>query len=534
LFVEDNTDEAGTVRDIRNEQMRVIFMQAPISNVVAILISILCFFVLKGHLGDLKMSIWVSSLTLLAFYRLWLWHKYKTNQDRYDTSGWLIRYTFSSALLGLVWGSIYLFANNLPLDPVVMGAIFMLYFGVIVAAFSILTIYLPVYFLYTLPASVTFPILLFNFGEQIFLLTAIAVIIFYLMLGFFAKNTNRNQIEMILLKIKNKSLVDKLTQEVHQRDSLVQEKTNQLQSLNQALYRSEDQLRNVINGANLGYWDWNYQSGHHEVNDRWLEILGLDPGDIKNDVSDWSDRIHPEDKERMMTLVEKHIDSNSGYAEDFRMKHKDGHWVWIQGSGSVVEFDEQTNKPLRLCGTHEDINSRKKMEQQLEYQATHDELTGLLNRVELWKNLDAEVSRAKRYNHDLSILLIDIDHFKTVNDKYGHKVGDEVLCKFTDTLLEHVRQTDYATRYGGEEFIVILPETPVKEAEELAERLRMRISETKILLKNTSLNITVSIGIATFPIHRQTSSELLDSADKAMYQAKNDGRNCIKIGSGKF
>ena len=122
-------------------------------------------------------------------------------------------------------------------------------------------------------------------------------------------------------------------------------------------------LEQVIQGASLGYWDWNYQTCEHHVNDRWLEILGLSREYEKQHESDWADRIHPEDRERIMPVIQKHIDTGGTYVVEFRMEHSKGHWVWILGSGAVVEYDSN-NKPLRLSGIHQDISERKQLEEE--------------------------------------------------------------------------------------------------------------------------------------------------------------------------
>ena len=122
-------------------------------------------------------------------------------------------------------------------------------------------------------------------------------------------------------------------------------------------------LEHVIQGASLGYWDWNYQTGIHHVSDLWLAILGLNRKDEKRHESDWSSRINADDFQRIMPIIQQHIKTGETYVVEFRMKHKEGHWVWIQGSGSVIEYD-QDNKPLRLCGTHQDISSRKLLEEE--------------------------------------------------------------------------------------------------------------------------------------------------------------------------
>lgn len=141
----------------------------------------------------------------------------------------------------------------------------------------------------------------------------------------------------------------------------VQRETSRRLEAQQAVAASEQRLQHVLAGADLGYWDWYYQTGCHEVSDRWLEILGLDRSDIANHVSDWAVRIHSEDKGQVEVIVMRSIEEKCPYRAEFRMRHKDGHWVWIEGSGSVTEWDERGN-PVRLCGTHQEITHRKKTE----------------------------------------------------------------------------------------------------------------------------------------------------------------------------
>ena len=129
--------------------------------------------------------------------------------------------------------------------------------------------------------------------------------------------------------------------------------------------RIEEQMALVIDGAELGFWDWDYITGKHEVNQRWLDMLGLTEDELDCYVSDWDQRIHPEDHDRVRDLIGKHIELGTPYVVEFRMQHKDGHWVWIQGSGSVVERDPLSDQPTRLCGIHQNITARKEFENNL-------------------------------------------------------------------------------------------------------------------------------------------------------------------------
>jgi len=128
----------------------------------------------------------------------------------------------------------------------------------------------------------------------------------------------------------------------------------------------EQRMALVIDGAELGFWDWDYPTGKHHVNQRWLDMLGLQTEDLDHYVGDWDNRIHPDDRAIVRPVINAHIVSGQPYVVEFRMRHKQGHWVWIQGSGGVVEHDKITGAPLRLCGTHQNITARKASEKNLQ------------------------------------------------------------------------------------------------------------------------------------------------------------------------
>ncbi len=166
---------------------------------------------------------------------------------------------------------------------------------------------------------------------------------------------------------------------------------------------------------------------------------------------------------------------------------------------------------------------------QTKHLSVTDGLTGLYNRRHFESNLEREFLRAKRYKSDLSIAMIDVDFFKKVNDTYGHSCGDYVLKEIAFLINEAFRKTDMIFRYGGEEFVVILTETDCKNAIIPLERLRKNVEENKFRYENKELKITISIGVTSILENSQTPWELFDLADKALYEAKRNGRNQIKI-----
>lgn len=159
-----------------------------------------------------------------------------------------------------------------------------------------------------------------------------------------------------------------------------------------------------------------------------------------------------------------------------------------------------------------------------------DPLTGLYNRRHLMEILQQEYERAVRYSTKFSIIMVDIDHFKDFNDRYGHLTGDMVLTKVAQELKRNLRKHDIIGRYGGEEFVIILPETDLKGAHTVAERYRKLISEKNFGSPNSPLHVTISLGVASYPENKMKDiDDMLRLADTAMYTAKRNGRNRVEL-----
>ncbi len=257
-------------------------------------------------------------------------------------------------------------------------------------------------------------------------------------------------------------------------------------------------------------------------NKEWNRITGYSDEELGSRYG--TDFFEGEDRLRMEERMQKVFREGAAEAEA-ELVTKDGRQIPYYFTG----LRKQINGRNHLIGLGIDITERKHMEDELEHLATHDPLTGLYNRNVLEQRLNAEIHRATRYSHTLSVFMVDIDHFKPINDTHGHRAGDTVLRGIAKVLESSIRKTDYAARYGGEEFIVILPETSLLKAEELAERLRSQVTEHPFRIEDDKeLNLTASIGIATFPDHAQSWQDLLEVADSAMYAAKEAGRNQVK------
>ena len=165
---------------------------------------------------------------------------------------------------------------------------------------------------------------------------------------------------------------------------------------------------------------------------------------------------------------------------------------------------------------------------QLYQYSIRDGLTGLYNKKNLLETLDNEFQRCRRYDRQLTVMMMDLDHFKKVNDTYGHLVGDRVLVMVAEVLKNYFRTADFIARFGGEEFCVILPETVIASAYLTAERIRMAVSNIKLNDNGREIAVTISIGLAAFEPKMKSFTELIEAADKMLYKAKEGGRNRVE------
>ncbi|NLK51356.1 MAG: sensor domain-containing diguanylate cyclase, partial [Syntrophomonadaceae bacterium] len=235
--------------------------------------------------------------------------------------------------------------------------------------------------------------------------------------------------------------------------------------------------------------------------------------------------IHPADLPGMQAALNKHIQGRAFFYEaEYRIRHKLGDWIYTLARGKIIEWDTQ-GKPLRLCGINIDISKRKKLEAELQALAMTDVLTGIYNRRYFTQLLEKEMKRSQRYQTSFSLVMFDIDHFKQVNDTYGHDVGDLVLKEVVSLIKTRIRKTDFFARWGGEEFIILLLNTSYEQAAILAESMRE-------LLQNTSLpqvgRVTASFGVSSYQANESIDA-LLKRVDDLVYQAKRNGRNCVRV-----
>ncbi len=277
--------------------------------------------------------------------------------------------------------------------------------------------------------------------------------------------------------------------------------------------------------GNLGQWIWYYDRNIVHFNDKKVSQLGYDP-QVIGEVSFqfFTDKLHPDDYESVMQNMRDHLMSKtSAYEVEYRILHKDGHYLWYYDRGVITKRDND-GKPLILQGIVFDISESKKVEEKLRWFSERDELTNIYNRRSFFNHVDDYIKETHTNNNPFSLIMFDADNFKNINDTHGHLVGDDTLKRLTKLIVDDKRSSDLIYRYGGEEFFILLPKTPLDGAIKLAKRLHKLIQELKI--PKVGL-ITVSMGVVEYQIS-ETVDDLIKRVDDFMYQAKEAGKNTIK------
>ncbi len=306
----------------------------------------------------------------------------------------------------------------------------------------------------------------------------------------------------------------------------------QLERLNIALLNEkEDRLEFGWTGS-LGRWYLDFATGTVVFNPLKIETLGYSMADIPHPTpySFFTQLIHPDDYRDTMLVMRDHMDNKTNVYEcEYRIRASNGHYKWYYDRGTVTQRDED-GKALFAVGIVFDITNKKNTEQKLmeenkslAIEASTDPLTGIANRRFLFEELEQLVNPHIRIQRPLSIILFDIDNFKQFNDDYGHLAGDEVLRQVAKVLDQSIRGFDTVGRYGGEEFLIILPNTDYAKALRAAERARQSI---EALVIDGLPRVTISGGVAQRE-ENESIETMIDRADQSLYQAKNSGRNQV-------
>ncbi|GEA32768.1 sensor domain-containing protein [Clostridium diolis] len=291
-----------------------------------------------------------------------------------------------------------------------------------------------------------------------------------------------------------------------------------------ALKKSEERYRLISEGSSDGLWDWDLSNDTVYISKEWSEMLGFEEQEIPKYHKKWIERIHPIDIKKVTSNLHRCFKEKSQfYICEYRIKLKEGKYIWVSSKGKLLFNDK--GEPVRVAGSHTDITEKKRMKEKLERLVHYDQLTGTILRTAFMDRLKVSIEEAKKEGLKLSVMFLDIDNFKIVNDMYGHHIGDLFLKKIAARLKACIRNADTLCRVGGDEFAILLPNlNSIDEADEIARGIIDSFNCTLIVNKY-KLSSSISIGIAVYPDNGKSGKMLLEKADIAMYKAKEEGKN---------
>lgn len=296
-----------------------------------------------------------------------------------------------------------------------------------------------------------------------------------------------------------------------------------------ALAESEERFQLVSYATSDVVWDWDLTTDKIWWNQNVRRLLGSQTNLPGSNADWWLAKVHPDDRDKFNSSIRAAITRGDDFwSGEYRLRNFQGQYIHIFDRAYIL-YDEN-RRAVRMVGAVMDITDRKRVENALRELSVRDPLTGLFNRRYLEETLSRELWRAARSQHSVGIIMLDIDHFKRLNDTYGHSGGDAVLRELGELLNKHVRGSDIACRYGGEEFTLILPDATLNTTQRRAEQVRQAVQNLRIRLGDEVVeSITLSLGVAGFPAHGLTGPDLLAAADAALYHAKQMGRNQVVV-----
>ncbi|AGB41438.1 PAS domain S-box/diguanylate cyclase (GGDEF) domain-containing protein [Halobacteroides halobius DSM 5150] len=280
------------------------------------------------------------------------------------------------------------------------------------------------------------------------------------------------------------------------------------------LKSSQKRLKLALWGTNQGLWDWNIKTDKIYINDQWANMLGYKTTELAGRFRYLQHLFHPDDIKRVKDAMDRHLAGKTSiYEVECRLYTKSKQWKWILTRGKVVSRDKD-GQPIRMIGTHQDIDKRKQVEEEIRYLNCHDCLTGLYNRSGYQKKLS---QLDNRNNLPLSIIMGDVNGLKIINDMFGHDKGDKLLEEIARILEKITRdQNDIVARWGGDEFGIILPNTNHQQANKIIARINEECAESKF----SPLKPRIALGVATKKDFNQKLDDIINEAEGKMYQDK--------------
>ena len=287
------------------------------------------------------------------------------------------------------------------------------------------------------------------------------------------------------------------------------------------LQAAQERFALAVSGTNDGIWDWDLVTQSAYLSPRARAMLGYDETAENGSIDACVGRVHPLDRERVQAALASFLHGDRDlFASEHRMRTASGEYVWMLVRGKVKR--DAQGRPVRMAGSLTDISEQRRQQASMEYLALHDALTGLANRTLFHDRLGQALRAGARDHRSLSVLMIDIDRFKDINDTLGHAIGDEVLRDVALRLTRAMRDSDTVARFGGDEFMVLAPNMSSTDVSVVIKKI-IDAFELPVTVEGHQLRVQVTVGAVVFPEDGRDPDVLLRRADVALYAAKSAG-----------
>ena len=455
---------------------------------------------------------WYTLLMLAVTLTYMFWRGYDRAVEHNAVRGWLRAFAIGNTFAGVVWALTIVYLYN----GVDNGSLFVIVFllaGMTAAAVASSAAYRPAVVGFIAPILGGLAFYFFSRATLTDWALGLFALIYFMFINRITQNLEQNLIQEVSLKDKNRQLVDSLEYAV-------------------AETRDREEKFRIIADYSHSWEAWFSGDGRLLwVNPSVQHLTGYSAEECMGQRSHPMEIVHAEDREKVARAMAAAGKQPSLRELEFRAVCKDGSVRWCAAVSQPVIDTQGRNVGFRA--SIRDISDRKALQQQLELLASTDPLTGVVNRRRFFNTAEAELYRARRYDRPLVLAIVDIDHFKRINDTYGHAVGDDTLKTLAHAFANRLRRSDLFARFGGEEFVMLLPETQLGDGLRLCERLRQMVETIKLQVpgKNEPFVFTVSIGVADLQHEGDSLNQVLARADGALYKAKRDGRNQVAYGA---
>ncbi len=486
-------------------------------------------FALSDVVTPASLVAWLLALLLASLVRAILavaYYRQPKRERRHEI--WRYATIIGSMIMGCVWGLAgLLFAPQVSSEYLLL--ICFALGGITLAAIPLLAPLLSAFLAFMLTTTTPMTLWLLASGNDVYFFMAMLALVYAVVMTGLAVHFQSSTVRALKLGFEKSDLVKRVSRAKEQTEITnlqLEEEIQERLDIEAALRKSEARFRSAFDDAPIAMALLDKDGRFFELNRTFEAMLGYGPGELNGRL--FMEITHPDDVD---VSVEKYRSMISGemdhYQLEKRFRHKDGRTIWGLLSVSVVR--DSGDSPIHTISQIQDVTESHAMSERLSYQASHDALTGLVNRREFERRVEAAIRASAEEQCEHALCYLDLDQFKIINDSCGHVAGDALLKQLGGILKTRVRRSDTIARLGGDEFGILIERCPGDEARKIADAVLDAIRTFRFSWEDKTFSIGASIGLVPISSGEETVTDLLRLADSGCYAAKDHGRNRIHV-----